>query len=498
MSFDLFNLLPAVYRVRDAQIAQSQNLNKGPLESLLLLIQEQIAIVADDLDQLYDDQFIETCAQWVIPYIGDLIGYQAVHGIAPSVDNPRSEVAETISLRRRKGTVLVMEQLARDVTAWGAHAVEFFQILADTQYMNHIRLDNFYAPNLRQWQPGIYIDTGFDKTAHKVDVRKISSRRGRYNIQNIGIFLWSLNAYGLTKVAATAVAADPLCFRFDSLGMDIPLFHRAVSQGEQIVSPATPVNVADRLRRRVLCNDLQQGVGGKYYGETNSLTVYLNEQPVNPFQIRVADLSGSDGSWLNRPTDATYAITLDPELGRIALPAPPSGSSIPSVQVSYYYGFNADMGGGAYPREDSFVVQDATSIFYYPDAVNPARYTNPNDALSFAINRLAQYGQVALEFTEDIPGLAPLAIQLPAGKTFELRAADLTRPTVLFDGELSITGEASSTFILNGFRIAAAPGIVPGSPSPIALVHVPATNPDGSANYLSELDIKHCTLVPGW
>ncbi|MBV9158002.1 MAG: hypothetical protein JO097_17185, partial [Acidobacteriaceae bacterium] len=126
MSFDLFNLLPAVYRVRDAQIAQSQNLNKGPLESLLLLIQEQIAIVADDLDQLYDDQFIETCAQWVIPYIGDLIGYQAVHGIAPSVDNPRSEVAETISLRRRKGTVLVMEQLARDVTAWGAHAVEFF------------------------------------------------------------------------------------------------------------------------------------------------------------------------------------------------------------------------------------------------------------------------------------------------------------------------------------------------------------------------------------
>ena len=37
-------------------------------------------MLADDLDQLYDDQFIETCAPWVIPYIGDLIGYQSVEG----------------------------------------------------------------------------------------------------------------------------------------------------------------------------------------------------------------------------------------------------------------------------------------------------------------------------------------------------------------------------------------------------------------------------------
>src|SRR5215831_17817420 len=190
MSFDLFNLLPAVYRSRDIELAQSQTLltpaelaelatlvpplsidqqlrleeltaksTRGPLHSLLLVIQEQLAILDDDLDQLYDDQFIETCARWVIPYIGDLIGYQSVKGIAPAVDNPRSEVAETISLRRRKGTVLVMEQLARDVTGWGAHAVEFFQLLADTQYMNHSRLRNHYAPDVRDWRAGLYIDT---------------------------------------------------------------------------------------------------------------------------------------------------------------------------------------------------------------------------------------------------------------------------------------------------------------------------------------------------
>ncbi|MBV8415597.1 MAG: hypothetical protein JO251_10360, partial [Verrucomicrobia bacterium] len=112
MSFELFDLLPAVYRSRDIELAQSQTLLtatelaelaalkalapplsidqqlrlaelaaksvRGPLHSLLLVIQEQLAILAEDLDQLYDDQFIETCAQWVIPYIGDLIGYQSV------------------------------------------------------------------------------------------------------------------------------------------------------------------------------------------------------------------------------------------------------------------------------------------------------------------------------------------------------------------------------------------------------------------------------------
>ena len=163
MSLDLFNLLPAVYRIRDMRsgavaatlLTPAENAEltgaarrwlpplsldqqvrldeltakstRGPLQSLLLVIQEQLAILAEDLDQLYDDQFIETCAPWVIPYIGDLIGYQSVKGIAPAVDNPRAEVAHTISFRRRKGTVLVMEQLARDVTGWGAHAVEFFR-----------------------------------------------------------------------------------------------------------------------------------------------------------------------------------------------------------------------------------------------------------------------------------------------------------------------------------------------------------------------------------
>lgn len=534
MSVDLFSLMPAVYRLRDAQIAASQPLltpaeqaelnalnakphlsadeqaladtltakaSRGPLASLLMLIQEQIAVLAEDLDQLYDDQFIETCAQWVIPYIGDLIGYQSVHGIAPAVDNPRSAVAETISLRRRKGTVLVMEQLARDVTGWGAHAVEFFRVLAGTQYMKHLRLRNDYAPDLRQWRAGLYIDTGFDATAHKVDVRRIASGRGRDNIQNVGIFLWSLNAYGITRAPATPSAADPLAFRFNSLGMDMRLFHRAVSQGEEITAPATPVNVADGLRRRVLCSDLQNGVGAEYYGEPNSLALYLNDQVVNPYQIRVANLAGADGSWINRPTaDTPYAVTIDPELGRIALTPPPPGSAVPKLTASYYYGFNADLGGGEYARSETFTVQDPAWVFPFPDTAGTPRYGTLQEALDFAATQFAHHGQVAIEITgsETYRQTGGLNAALPAGTTLELRAADGARPTILLNGELSVSGAASSAFLLNGLLIAALPSMIPAITSPRALVHIPKLAPDGGSNDLGSLSILHCTLVPGW
>ncbi len=548
---DLFSLLPAVYRIRDIELAQSMPLltdleqatlvqlkllsapgmpplapdqqalldelnvkaSRGPLQSLLLVLQEQVSIVANDLDQLYDDQFIETCAPWGIPYIGDLIGYQAVNGIAPTIDNPRSEVANTIAFRRRKGTVLVMEELARNATGWGAHAVEFFRVLGDTQYMNHIRRGNHYAPDLRKWKAGLYMDTGFDRTAHKVDVRRIGAaissaprEHGRYNIQNIGIFLWSLGTWSITDCPATPAASGNGCYRFSSLGMDIPLFHKAVPPGFEpddtnINDPAKPFNVADRLRRRVLCDDIQHGVGAHYYGETNSLLISVNGTPLDPYQIRVCDLAGPEGAWANTPVPATYAAAIDPELGRLALPVA-AGTHAPAVSVSYEYGFNADLGGGEYPRAtgtNGFLVTDLAWVVPFPDTETVPRYPDLQGAIQFAIGELAENGLVAVEIAgSGIITAGPLTINLPAGTTLEVRAADEARPTLLLDGEIAITGDASSTAVLNGLLIAGTTAMAPANPAPIALVHAPELKADGTYSRLGQLKLTHCTLLPGW
>src|SRR5215203_4900491 len=175
MAYDadrLYNLLPAIYRVRDAE-------QGGPLKELIaVLAGEVIAPLEEDLAQLYDDQFIETCAEWAVPYIADLIGYRALYGVVPEVSSPRAEVADTIAFRRRRGTASMLEQLAHDVTGWSARVVEFFQLLATTQHLQHLRPGNLSFSDIRSNAALERLGTPFSDFAHTVDVRRIASGRG--------------------------------------------------------------------------------------------------------------------------------------------------------------------------------------------------------------------------------------------------------------------------------------------------------------------------------
>ena len=56
-----------------------------PLHALLGAFARELEALEENLEQLYDDQFIETCAEWAAPYIGELIGYRPLHGVAPRV-----------------------------------------------------------------------------------------------------------------------------------------------------------------------------------------------------------------------------------------------------------------------------------------------------------------------------------------------------------------------------------------------------------------------------
>ncbi|KQC15328.1 MAG: hypothetical protein APR56_01820, partial [Methanosaeta sp. SDB] len=90
----LYNLLPAVYRARD--------FNEGePLRTLLNLIEGEMRLLEEDIEGLYDDWFIETCSDWVIPYIGDLLGVHAAYSLSAGGAKMRGYVANTIAYRRR-------------------------------------------------------------------------------------------------------------------------------------------------------------------------------------------------------------------------------------------------------------------------------------------------------------------------------------------------------------------------------------------------------------
>lgn len=145
----IYELLPAIYRQRDFELAKKsldnknlqrqgisddghENINNeryvkgGPLKALVQVIGEQIELVENDILKLYDNWFIETCDEWIVPYIGDLLGASKLNPVSKSTQTHRAWVANTISYNRRKGTLSVLEQMASDVTGWNSKAVEFF------------------------------------------------------------------------------------------------------------------------------------------------------------------------------------------------------------------------------------------------------------------------------------------------------------------------------------------------------------------------------------
>lgn len=477
MSFDaetLYRLLPAVYRLRDAEQGE-------PLRALIAVLAEQLGVIEDNIEQLYDDQFIETCADWVVPYIGDLIGYQAGYAKPSGVGSPRAEVAQTIALRRRKGTAAVLEQLARDVTGWNARAVEFFQTLATTQCVNHIRLGHHGAPDLRHALQLERVGSAFDRTRRTVDVRRIASGRGRHNIPNVGLFLWPIGAHRVTR--STAVALDTQRYRISPLNHDMPIYNRPEAE-DSISHLAEPVNVPLRLSRRVLDADAVaatrpvDAVPSSYYGSNLSLAVYLNGSvaPVPLADLCVCNLSDHGASWAHLPVDK---VALDPVLGRIALPAM-QNPSVSKVEVTYHYGFSAEIGGGEYMRETSASTAAAPLVRRVPE--DHASIQAALDALG-ASDPAGGTGEVVI--TDSGRYVETLSVRVKAGGRIVLRSpregGALRRASVVLNAPMLIHGASDSEFVLEGL-------LVSGDK-----LQVPA----GAGNILSSLRIAHTSLVPG-
>jgi len=471
MSFDartMYDLLPAIVRIRDVEQGE-------PLRALLTVVAEQAAVLEENLAQLYDDQFIETCAEWVVPYLGDLIGYRTLHGVVPEIASPRAEVANTIVFRRRKGTASMLEQLARDVTGWPARVVEFFQLIGATQYMNHTRPHAVLTAPIRDCEPLERRGTAFDSLAHTVDVRRIGTGAGRYNIPNIGIFLWRLAAYRLQgSMAVPVVAGDQQRFLLSPLGHDMPLFSRPERE-EQVTHLAEPVNVPMPLSRRVLDRYL-----ATYYGAERSLLVAEDGTPVPLAAVHVCDLRDvGGGAWASQPQTG---IAVDPVLGRVAFADPPAPGMTRRVAVTFHYGFSADVGGGAYERGATL------GTFVPPQAL--VRVPDNQPTIAAALGVLPPAGGI-VEITDNGRYAEALQIGVAANASIELRAANGRRPILILPQPLVITGGAGASATLDGLLVTS-----PAAPAvpPTGFIHVPAA----AGNALRRLTLRHCTLVPGW
>lgn len=481
-TLDLYELLPAHHRIRDAERGY-------PLRALLHIIGEQADIVKQNIDGLFDDFFIETCAEWVIPYIGDLVGNNPLHEVAK---RRRADVAKTIYYRRRKSTLPMLEELARDVTGWKTHAVAFFELLDWTQNMNHIRLHSNGCPDVRGLNKMDLVDTAFDSASHTVDVRAIEQTEGWYNIKNIGFFLWRLQSYPLVNVQARPVTrpeSDPGDYRyhFSTLGNAAPLFHHPLLETDE-VGLANEIHIPHPIRPVAFYKDLkdleeEKSSESTYYGkedggENKSFYIKIKrnggEREIPVEEIICKNLK----DWARPPA---RKVGVDVVRGRITFPV---GEEPDEVTVSYHYGFSADIGGGLYERLHTLANPEIAD-WEITVRRNP-KSSSEVGTISDALNRWAGNGRRngIIHIADSGTYEEPIQIELAEGGWLVIEANDRQRPTLRVRrsdvdaiGDIDVTGNhPDASLVMNGLLIEG------------------AINLQGS---LGRLQIAHCTLVPG-
>ena len=483
-------LLPRWHLLRDAEEGE-------PLRALLAVIAEQLDRVRDGVQQGYEDLFVETAAPWVLPYLGDLVGYRTLPGyervlttglhdggrdaLAEAIA-PRADVAATVANRRRKGTLHLLEEISEQVAGWPARAVELSRLVAHHQSVKLYRdSERGRLVDLRDGSALALAGGPFDATARTVDVRRANStkQQGGWTPAGVGLFVWRLKAYALTQSPAYCIDRARNLYTFSILGNDSPLVTKPVPEPSPTHLAAVD-NVPAFITRRLLHDRLAD-----YYGPGKSLVIRRDgeDKPVPPSDIVVADLS----DWRYRPRRGQVAV--DPELGRIAFGA--RSAPRQGVWVDYHYAYGADMGGGEYERPDRVDRPDAA--FYRVGPGQPYRQIMDAYRAWQHDRRADRTGpEGIIEITHSGAYQEQLDFDLDPGDRLEVRAAEGARPVIrLLDWYSNRPDALNIRAVSDDCSPHERPRVVLDGLL-VAGRGINVTGPMGA------VVVRHSTLVPGW
>ena len=475
----LLDLLPAIFRARDAEEAlaiagqygfvapdAADPDPQGPLTSLLAALEAQLTLLEAQADNLYEDQFVETCAEWAIPYIGALVGARIVD--TNDVTSARRQVADTVRNRRSKGTAGALARIGGAIMNAPAEAIEYREHLV-------VSLNPDFPGDGRAMSAAVNGPEGRriglpDYLGQRSVELRDMREGGRFAAPNLGVRVWSTPALAHQEVVPTRVVAgsEPRRFRFSPLGSDLALWRTPVSDKPTATRLSLneipgPIPLRDAVDDR-----------GAYYDADRSVAIFLNGALVPVTGVCFCDLSDGTaaGTWNHRGSTAELdLIRIDPQRGRFALPSSMAGVQANALRVRYHYGMAAEAGGGGY----------ADPLPLSPGATVAAIGQNLTQAaaaasLAAATGALAAVPLVRIDYGGTIA--APAATALPPQSLIVIAAGNGVWPTLDLAQPWSFTGGGGSTLILAGLRITG---------------DSLAINTAG----LAELVLIDCTLVPG-
>ena len=429
---NLYERLPEFYRIKD-----QQQVPAGQLKAFVEIMDEVMAGMRDNVEELYHDFFIETCKSWVIPYIADLLGVSHLSGDPWTL---RADTARTVFHRRRKGTLGAVESLTYSLSGWAAQAIEFRDRLVWNQHLNHQRPDAGGTPPLT-FRTGIagairggtvtlrdpallsFVNGPFDPFAHVVDVKPGTIGMPRYNLPNLGVFLWRLEDYQVkvtrpgqaladdaTKGNAAAVVRCIVHPQNDPMVLfNTHRFHADDDPPELSHPDAVPGPIPwPRLSEGTPSGNPEAYVAVDHYSgatpqkpsdDSVGLVLHVPESVFpagTPWKFRGANLCAWEEG-LNPPLDENE-IVIDPDLGRVlfglADRVTQADALAPDLWVSYTYGFSGPT--GAHP-----ISRQATPGEYQGTVSTIIAVSTTGTSLTDALSNLgAQTGPLIIEIQD--------------------------------------------------------------------------------------------------
>lgn len=453
----LVRLLPEMYRAADA--AQAPAGVSGPLSDFLRLICEQANLLEDDLWRWYDNWFIETCEDRIVPYLGDLVsddrprdfptGWEercARTNASVQIWSARADVANTLRLRRRKGTLAALEELAAHVAGWPAEIVEFrHQVAGTANLRGWPAFDRSRLFDARQAIASNEVGSPADHLPCSFDVRQIDSSRsaGRFNLSAIGVLVHRRLVDSATLVPAYRRAAGR--FQVDVLGQDVALHVAPTSSADLHDEAVEGHRLPMPLTRRMLVLQGERGANPRYYGLGKSLAIFA--QFADGWQLVPVDrIVAADLTRWKAPahTNRRDWVAVDPELGRVLF----SPHDSPRAVISTYHFGRTGLVGATESFRPLSNAHGAYTVGRGGD------FQTIEHALDYWLRDNRRLTRGVIEITDNHRHECPELITVPADHTLEIRAAQACRPLLTAAaGDIFLCGEPGSGIALDGLQV---------------------------------------------
>jgi hypothetical protein len=198
----LYKLLPELYRLRDFNDPVNEpkkwKQTEPGLEELyrfLYVVAAPLAEVRQSIDELHANLFVDTSADWALPYLAELVDLTLIF---PEARANRRDLRSAVAFRRRKGTPDTLERLGNELSERIVATQEGFKLLLVSQDLDFLRpahgIPSLVSPLIGEAATG-----PLDRHAHVVDIRPPTAQSGRYHPRQISHWMHATALFPLRE-----------------------------------------------------------------------------------------------------------------------------------------------------------------------------------------------------------------------------------------------------------------------------------------------------------